>query len=177
MNWRRSWLIGLGAVGAGFALAVADPSLPASLNEDGYLLVVALAIVVVIVGSVDLAERTATEADTWQPTDTERGYRVGVPGDELAELRDTELRQRLHDRAVASLMDVRNYSRVDAEHAVESGEWTDDRLAAVYLGSERVRIGPREWLRGMLRGEPTEERAVRRTVRALRRLRGEASER
>lgn len=171
MNWRWVQILGVGAILVGFIFVITDISLLSNIGEYSYLVVVLLAVITVVVGWLDLANRRIIDRDSWQPVDTESGYRVPVPGDELATLRESALKERLRHRVIISLLDEWNCSKAEAEAHVEDGTWTDDKLAAVYLGPERFRMPLRTWLVGKLRGSPIEERAVRHTVIALQELR------
>jgi len=171
----HSQLLGLGAILSGFILVIADIPLLSSVGAYSYLLVVLLAILAVAVGGLDLVDRRMAHGDWWHPSHTESGYQVLVPGDEFADLRESELKERLRHRVIGSLMDELDCSKADAKAHLEDGTWTDDRLAAAYLGPQRIRMPLRTWLLGKIRRNPIEERAIRHTVIALRELRGGGS--
>jgi len=175
MNWRPAQLGGLAAVLTGFALVVVDVSPLAILGQYSYVVVLLFGLGVTVLGGLELADRHATTGEWWRPAPTESGHRVPVPGDELADLPDAELQDRLRRRVVVSLMAVRNCSEADARAQIEDGTWTDDRLAAAYLGSEAVRLPLTTQLRELVRGTSTEARARRHTISTLRSLRAEGS--
>lgn len=175
MNWRRLRIPGLVAVGLGFALAVTDVSLASGAGEYLYALVVALSAVGVLAGALSLLARHTSEGDRWRPTPTERGYRVPTPGDELASLRESERKDRLRRRVTASLVE-RGCSPAEAERRLEEGSWTDDAIAAAYLGRGAVRAPFSTRVRAALDGRSIQDRAVERTVAALRDLRAGSAE-
>ncbi|WEL16621.1 putative membrane protein [Halorhabdus sp. SVX81] len=175
MNWRPAQLGGLAAVLVGFALVAVDASPLAILGQYSYVVVLVFGLVVTVLGGLELADRHATTGDRWRPASTESGYRVPVPGDELADLAESELKDRLRRRVVVSLMDARDCSKADVRAQVEDGTWTDDQFAAAYLGNERVQLPITTQLRGLMRRTSTEERARRHVIAALRELRAEGS--
>ena len=66
---------------------------------------------------------------------------------------------------------------VDATEAVAAGEWTDDRVAAAFLGDERApRLPLRERLRGWLHPGRAFERRARRAADAAHRLATEVAQ-
>lgn len=77
-----------------------------------------------------------------------------------------EIRDRLRTVAIRTEMLHGNCSRIDAVHAVESGEWTDDPVAAAFLAGDG---GPSLWYDAVfgLVGESPSQRRVRRTARAI----------
>lgn len=65
----------------------------------------------------------------------------------------------------------------DAADAVAAGEWTDDRVAAAFLGDERApRLPLRERLRGWLHPGQAFERRARRAAHAAHALAAEVAE-
>lgn len=177
MNWRRFRVPGLLAVCLGLGLAVADVS-PAP-TAIGYLtvLVVVGCGMGAVVGTLSLLGYRPDAADRWHPTAPEPGYRVPIPGDEIAALEEAERRQRLRRLAVASLVEARGCSREEARTQLAAGTWTDDPLAAGYLGDDDVAFSLGARLRAALAGRSVEERAIDRTVAALRDLRTSSSHR
>jgi hypothetical protein len=121
------------------------------------------------------AEPVAAETD-----DPELRYRVPVPGDDVDELlarasgwsfrgaRDRQtLRERLGDVAVQTLVSRGACDAAEATRRVESGEWTDDPVAAGFLSDAPRRLPLRERLRGLFRSEPRVAYEVSRTVDAI----------
>lgn len=167
MNWRRYRVPGLLAVCLGVGLAVAGAS-PAP-TAIGYLF--GLAVVgcglAFLFGSFSLLGYRPDAGDRWHPSAPEPGYRVPTPGDELAALEPAERRERLRRVAVASLVEARGCSRADARRRLAAGTWTDDSIAASYLGDDDVQSPLGARLRAALAGRSAEDRAIERTVAAL----------
>jgi hypothetical protein len=112
-------------------------------------------------------------ADVIQTTtgDPERRYRVPAPGDDVD--RDMSLpggwrgsssasavRKRIYDAAVRTLVLRDNCSESEAETRIEEGTWTDDPIAANYLGAD-VAVPLRTRLRILLSGRVSTVRAAR----------------
>lgn len=160
--------LGVASIALGFAASVVGEGVPADVSYD---VVVGLAGATVLLGGGILLASGSVEGERWRPTTAERGHRVPVPGDDLADTPRRTVKRRLRRRVVVSLIDALDCSRTEAEEHVAAGTWTDDRIAASYLGREAPRPPPWTRLLGWLRGEPREERARRHAVAALRRLR------
>jgi len=175
MNWRPAQLAGLAAVLVGFVLLAVDASPLSVLGGYSYVVVLLFGLGVVGLGWLELADRRATRGEWWRPAPTESGHRVAVPGDEFADLPDSELTDRLRRRVVVSLIEVRNCSAADARAQIEDGTWTDDQLAAASLGSGAVRVPITTQLRGLVSRTSTAERAHRHVIAALRELRTEGT--
>lgn len=122
--------------------------------------------------------------------DPERRYEAPQPGDELAETlgiarqrsragdrpRD-RIRSRTVDAAVAAVADAESCSEAEARERVENGEWTDDPVAAWFLGDDvALPTGNRARL---LASAPFSqfEAAFSRTVGAIERVSGRGGER
>lgn len=171
----RRWLrrLGLLAVLVGFVLVGVGDSLPAGIDGAGVVTVGSVAVlllggVATLAGLWTALDRHAQEGSRWRPAATERGYSVAVPGDELADAPGREIEAQVRDRVVASLVAARDCSRDEALEQVENGTWTDDPLAAAYLGRTSIRVPLSTRFVAFLRNEPVEDRALRRTVAALR---------
>lgn len=128
-----------------------------------------------------LRRRTVTVLET-ETGDTERRYRVPVPGDDV----DRELarpdgwrgnrgsaavRERIREAAVRTLVLRDNCTEAEAEARLEEGSWTDDPVAARYLGAD-ASVPLRTRLRLVVRGGVSTTRANR-AVAAVGRLRDE----
>lgn len=128
-----------------------------------------------------LRRRKVTVLET-ETGDTERRYRVPVPGDDV----DRELspsggwrgsrgsstvRQRIREAAVRTLVLRDNCTEAEAEARLEEGAWTDDPVAAQYLGAD-VSVPLRTRLRLVVRGRVSTIRASR-AISAVGRLRDE----
>lgn len=164
--------LGLLCVAGGVALAFVDVSLPSTIADSGSGVVSLLAIGAVVLGTSYASDRRTVDADLWRPADPEPGYRVPVPGDEVT-ADERGRRPRLRRRVIVSLVEHGGCSRSEAEARVEAGTWTADRLAAAYVSPDTVRVHPATRLVGFLRREPSEQRAFRRAVAALREVRGD----
>lgn len=112
-------------------------------------------------------------ADTGDP---ELRYRVPTPGDDAdrrlggtggwGRAGTSNLRTRLREAAVESLVLHDNCSPEAAERHVEAGTWTDDPVAARYLGADV----PLPWVTRLglvVRGESSTPARVARTVAAV----------
>jgi hypothetical protein len=88
---------------------------------------------------------------------------------------DSELRERLRETAVDVVARTETGDRAAPERAVDRGAWTDDRVAAAFLGGERAPgFGVGHRLRRWLRPDLAFERRVERTVDAIHdRIRGD----
>lgn len=128
-----------------------------------------------------LRRRKVTVHET-ETGDSERRYRVPVPGDdadrELAlpgEWRgrrgSSTVRERVRETAVRTLVLRNNCTEAEAEARIEAGTWTDDPVAARYLGAD-ASVPLRTRLRLAVRGDAATVRAGR-AVAAVGRLRDE----
>jgi hypothetical protein len=78
-----------------------------------------------------------------------------------------ELRSRVRDAAVHAVR-ASGRSEAEAKRAVERGEWTDDRVAAAFVGGESAPGFPfRSRVRGWLRPDLAFERRLERAVDAV----------
>lgn len=79
------------------------------------------------------------------------------------------IRQHLADGAVRVVRNRRGFDWRRAGEAVRTGSWTDDPVAAAFLGDDsRYPVG--EWARGVVDPAAAYRRRVRRTTRAIERL-------
>lgn len=83
----------------------------------------------------------------------------------VGDLRE-RVRERLHRAAVGTVLRTERCSRETARERVESGEWTDDQVAATFLTGER-RESPIERLLDAMPGRSRFGHCTERTVRAL----------
>jgi hypothetical protein len=165
----------LRAAGVAVALAgllvalVGAPFLPAV----PYVLVLGVAVVTVVLGVVAVGERRAIEGEHASTPSVEAGHRVPAPGDALDERRaepGRAFRRRLAERVRAALIEA-GHSPEEAERRLDEGSWTDDPVAAAYLGAEGVEAPLAARLRGLIGGEAAREERAERAVAALARLR------
>lgn len=143
-----------------------------------FVLLVAVLAGVQTVSSV-FARRRAPIRET-ETGDPERRYEAPVPGDDLGETlryarnrsragdrpRD-RIRRRVGDAAVEAVVAAEGCAESEARDRVRTGEWTDDPIAAWFLGDE-VGLPPAERVR-LLASAPFSqfEAAFDRTVRAV----------
>ncbi|WP_225316343.1 MULTISPECIES: hypothetical protein [Haloferax] len=179
MTRRRSLalLVGVAATGAGFAV-VAGVSLGLQLTDVFLGLVAALA---TLQGLRYVQRRRATTTRTTTTSDPEVRVEVPAPGADF----DTELvsamtrrgtwgaRERLTDRleqrAVRALVLRDGRTPEAAATLVDTGGWTDDVVAARFLGADvSVPLGYR--LRLLLSGQSVLVARVERTVAAIERV-------
>lgn len=114
----------------------------------------------------------ATAADPGQPVD---GALDAIVDGTDAFARDARprVRERVRETAVRACASA---DRADAEAAVTRGEWTDDPVAAAFLGDERAPRYPLgERLRGWVHPDRAFRRRVERTVDAVHDLATEGS--
>jgi len=171
MNRRHLQFLSLLAVFGGFVLILIDVPVPPSVDGVGYPLFLLTALFAVIVGGKSIGDQIITERDRWQPAAPESGYRVHVPGDEFANLSESDLKERLRVRVVLSLTDALDCTETEARTRVEEGTWTDDQIAAAYLGKERLQVPATTSIIGIIRPDSITELAIHRTINAIRELR------
>lgn len=175
MRWRS--IAGIVAVGLGL-LVVATGSLAAAVPLDETFL--SLVGVLAVLQGLRYANRRRhvdrVAVDVGEP---ETRYRAPRPGEELdaefsraagwsrgERLRQRKVRTRLR-RTAAETLSIRNSQELEAAAArVETGEWTEDPVAAAFL-SEEPTVPARARLRSYLRRESPFEYGLRRTVRAI----------
>ncbi|MFC6826514.1 DUF7269 family protein [Halopelagius fulvigenes] len=132
-----------------------------------------------------LRRRNVTVFET-ETGDTERRYRVPVPGEDADRKlsasggwRGTRgssgVRERIRDAAVRTLVLRDNCTEAEAEARIDEGSWTDDPVAARYLGAD-ASVPLRTRLRLAVRGDVSTVRATR-AVAAVERLRDESDRR
>lgn len=177
------------------APAVADAipieAVVALLGND-YILVAVLAGAAVLVVLTVLAVRGVTGIDQTTPPDPEEVHSVPrfgeafdavISGGGLRALLTTErhrqVRTRLREAAIATVMRETNCTRAEARERVERGTWTDDPEAAAFLAEAEegdLEAGPATGpgpgsatgiaarVRAAIRGETPFQRGARRTA-------------
>jgi hypothetical protein len=161
----------LGPLG-GDSLATALDSLAQSLPAIG---------VIVVLVSLLAVWRLRPSASTLLATETSEEIQpFAAPDGMAAHLHDavqaqyrgekeesaTEVHELLVDGAVRAIRTHRGVDAQTARRAVESGTWTDDPIAAAFLG-EQTRYPPRDWLYGLVDPGGAYQRRVRRTLDAI----------
>lgn len=183
----RRALVGIGllSVVVGAAMIV-DPGLARYLSLENSA-VLAVGIITLFQGFRVVRSRYLDEVDIAETPDPETEQDLVVPGDGFDELlgavKPTRLRavsthrgpasvggtpadrleERLEAAAVATITRKWGCSRERAREALETGEWTDDRMAAAFFTGETERRSIRETLRYAL---STELRGKQRATRA-----------
>lgn len=160
-------LLGLTALG-GLTLGI-------GLSEG---IVTMIGLVAIAQGLRSLDARRGTEFEQATTGDPEQRYHVPTPGDEYPEnlgedvqwdqmlRRHSHLAEYLREAVVETLVLRGTYDREEAETAVARGTWTDDPVAAGFLG-EDVPIPVSERLRELASRRPTYLRRADRTIDAL----------
>ena len=157
MRHRLSAVGGALAVLAGLLVLVWSDLAP-SLSL-GWALVVLVAIAAGVQSLRFVQERRKTPLQATETSDPEERYTAPTPGDDIDAtlvrtggwaFRDNrsrgQLRDRVHEAAVAAIVDTSGCDRGEAARRIQHGEWTDDRVAAWFL-SESVTLTTRERLR------------------------------
>lgn len=179
---RLRWSTLVGVLAAGFGLAVVAQRGLAGTLPLTYAYVVAIGAVALLQGLVFLQRWRRTDLRFTETGDPERRYRAPTPGDEVDRtLREAaaygprgvnarhELRERLHRTAVDALVAHENVDRETATRWLNRGTWTDDLVAAWFLGTE-PELPLRVRLRSVLGRTSRFTLGVRRSVEALARL-------
>ncbi len=178
MNYRRlAALLGVVTLGAGLA-AIAVPGLVAF--DPGRILVWGIGGLALVEALRVVQGRRHAELDEAETPDPELSTATPPPGEdldtELERFLDTggiyfgrsRLREGLRSAAVAVLTRYDVYSEADAEAAIESGTWTDDLVAAAFLGGESAPTLPvRSRVESWFRRESPTERGVGHAVEAI----------
>ena len=168
------------ALVGGFITAVYPP-LAASVGADDALLTM-LGLLALLLAVRAIQQRRRAERVVGEPPTPEIGLQSAVPGDEIDEdigrlargsrRRTIGGRREIHDRigelAISVLMRRERCSRDEAIDLLETGEWTDDPIAASFLGT--VRPPYRLQLRAAFSSEPRFSRRTRRTIDELYRI-------
>jgi uncharacterized protein (DUF58 family) len=178
MNYRRlAALLGVVTLGAGLA-AIAAPGLVAF--DPGRILVWGIGGLALVEALRVVQGRRHAELDEAETPAPELPAATPPPGEdldtELERFLDTggiyfgrsRLREGLRSAAVAVLTRYDVYSEAEAEAAIESGTWTDDLVAAAFLGGEGAPTLPvRSRIRSWFRRESPSERGVGHAVEAI----------
>ncbi|CCQ33843.1 hypothetical protein HLRTI_003082 [Halorhabdus tiamatea SARL4B] len=106
--------------------------------------------------------RSVRDVSAGNPIDQAATDRYRCQRDEAA----TDVRGRLRDGAIRTLVTSSGLGRAAARDAIRTGEWTDDPVAAAFL-SPTVALPPAERLRGAIDPGAAYTRRVRRTLTAI----------
>lgn len=177
---RATMVVGVAVAVAG-AVVVAVPGVARYLPGSRPL-VLGVAAATLVAGLALARQRRRTERDAAETGDPEFRRAYPTPGTELeTDLRRIDrigrvasssrrrIRKRLHRAAVAAVSRREGVSRETATRRIAAGEWTDDPLAAMFLGGEdlEVDLSTRERLVTLLSARSREGLGARRTARAI----------
>jgi hypothetical protein len=180
-------IVGLSLVGLGFFVLFTRGV--SGLLDLSYIFVSGVGVLAAILGLNYFNVGRQTERRSAIVDDVEPRYEVPVPGDETDELlgdagglnrasikRRREFHQRLITEARETLAARGDYpSEAAVDSAVETGSWTDDPVAAWFVGdTAKPPLSVR--LRGMLGSDTEFVFAAKRTIEALADVRGVAVE-
>lgn len=127
---------------------------------------------IVLARAASGARHRADEPLVERPPEDVHSETPSRPGSEFDRLIDdrSTVRETLRTTAVEILVQQARMDRADARTAVERGTWTDDRVAASFLGTPNQSLAAR--LRHWLDPERERERRIRRCVSAIEHLEG-----
>lgn len=171
----RSLVAGVGVVAVLGGLAALAGFVVPGLNAT-FLFVTVVGLVAGVQGLRYALGRRNVDYRSTDTGDPELRYRVPTPGDDVdrrlggaggwRRAGASNLRTRLREAAVESLVLHDNCSPEAAEEHVEAGTWTDDPVAARYLGADV----PLSWVTRLslvVRGQSSTPARVSRTVAAV----------
>ncbi len=178
MNYRRlASLLGVATLGLGLVAMVVPVVVPFG---PGPVLVWSVGGLVLLQALRVVGDRRRSDPDEAVTPDPERPTATPPPGEDLDAVLEGFLdtrgvtfhrgraREGLRSAAVAVLTRYGTYSEVEAEAALDVGSWTDDRVAAAFLGEGNVPPSPLlTRVRNRFRSESPMERVVRHTVDAI----------
>lgn len=181
MSYGQRAAIGAGVLALALGLLAAFyPPVAAWFVVDD-LFVLLIGVLALLLGVTAVQRRRRTEFTAGEPTTPETKLELPVPGDdaddEIDRLRGrhrwtvrqrNETRERIAEAAVGVIRRRERCSREEAIEQLERGEWTDDRIAASFLGDVRPPVRIR--LRALFSSEPRFKRRARRTIDAIHRL-------
>jgi hypothetical protein len=176
----KRWLAGLGVVAVLVGLFVSFQQEFAGAIPVSWVFVLLVAVAAGVQSVSSALSRRRTPLEQAETEDPERRYEAPTPGEDLDELvrfaskrsrRGNRPREQIRDRiaevAVDAIVAAEDCSASTARERVRTGEWTDDPVAAWFLG-EDVRLHPAERGR-LLASAPFSqyEAAFDRTVRVV----------
>jgi len=178
---RLSAAVGALAVLIGLATLVWE-GLAAALSLE-WALVLLVAVVAGIQALRFVQQRRNTSLRATETPDPEQRYTAPTPGDDAEESLSTasgwsrrgrraksSLRKRVGDAAIDAIVDATGCREDEAVRRIETGEWTEDPLAAWFL-SENVTLSTRQRLRLLVRSPGSQfETGFDRAVAAIERL-------
>lgn len=156
MRLRLSAVLGALAVLGGFLVLVWQ-DLAAALSLE-WALVLLVAVIAGVQALRFVQERRKTPMRATETPDPERRYTPPTPGEDIDEMLHTasgwsprgrrsqgRIRERIGNAAQTAIVDTHGCRPEEAARRLESGEWTDDRIAAAFL-SDSVSLTARERL-------------------------------
>lgn len=173
---RATAVVGAAAVVFGFVVVVQRGI--AGLFDLTYVFVTGAGVLALVQGIRYANDARSVDARASETGDPEDRYEVPVPGDEDDDLvsargfsrasikRRREFHRHLRRVAVDTLRSRGDYADDEVEAAVDEGTWTDDRVAAWFLGSE-VPPPPAARVRSLVGSDVEFRFGVRRSVDAL----------
>jgi hypothetical protein len=183
---RRTLLAVVGVGGVAVAVGVLVGLAPSSLVGAASGLDATLATGVLGAGLLGYAlrrRRASPQPQTHRLADATTGLEPADPGattDEalrqvsehgdaaFARTARRDVRERVRDTAVRAYARAANVAQQDAADAVAAGDWTDDRVAAAFVGDQRAPHYPlSERLRGWLQPERAFQRRADRATDAV----------
>ena len=161
---RAATTLGAAAVLLGLLIAVAPGTAPLEVGDLGPYAAALLGLLLLVVAVQSRRFADFDRATLPEPegrygfrkpgADLDRIVARGFSGTDVDAVRTRErLRERLYPIAVNTVMRRENVSRERAEELLDTGEWTDDRLAARYFAGPAVEIPVSERVRRRLRGQ------------------------
>ncbi len=148
MNLRTVLLVGATVAVGGTLVLLAQPSLAQYISVDT-ILIGGIGAGMTLLGIARIQRARATEHIEASTDNPDRVLEVAVPGGEVDEQLAAyhrphmeyhsaleTLEDRLTETLRISIMRQRACSRAEADAIIAAGEWTDDPVAAAYLGDE-----------------------------------------
>lgn len=176
---RPSVVVGVVAVTFGFVVLVQRGL--AGLLQLNYAFVTLVGVLALVQGLRFANESRSVDRRAVETADVEERYRTPVPGDDVDELvsgaggvsrssikRRREFHRRLADVARETLRARGDYAGGDVDEAIRGGTWTDDPVAAWFLGDqERLSTPTAVRVRRVLGSQAEFRFAATRTIAAL----------
>lgn len=174
------FLFGVGTVLAPSTAGALPVDAVIELLGSPYVFVAAFGVVAFVVVVGVMLARAIGGLDESSPPDPEDIYSVPRPGHQFDEFvdgggslgrrlfgsRHEDVRQRVEQTALTTLVRAGGLSRNEAETALARGTWTDDPVAAAFL-SERQRPSLGQRLVAAVRGESPVQQGARRAALAI----------
>ncbi|QSG05264.1 DUF7269 family protein [Halapricum desulfuricans] len=139
--------------GLGAVVGLVAVTLAYSLSGDG--------------GAGPLVERPPEAVNARTPSRPGRAFDRHIEGDLDASDTDERVREVLREAAIETLVRQDGMQPENARTAVDRGRWTDDRVAAAFLGAPAQPLGAR--LRRWLDPDRERRRRANRTIEAIER--------